>query len=85
MIVLSPQHAYGSMEGYFSQMPVFSGHLSISNIDFRCPHCGKKYSDENDKYLDRCNKNKDFCTSIKCECGEKFKMTYNTKGDAVSF
>lgn len=60
-------------------------HLCFANINFSCPHCDKKYSDENDKYLDRCNKNKSGYTAIKCICGQKFGMTYNIQGDAVGF
>ena len=60
-------------------------YLCFANINFSCPHCGKKYSDENDKYLDKCNKNKSGWTSITCICGQKFGMTYNIQGDAVGF
>jgi len=60
-------------------------HISFAKIDFSCPHCGKKYSDESDKYLDKCNKNKNGCTTIQCECENKFGMTYNMMGNAVSF
>jgi len=60
-------------------------HISLAKIDFKCPYCGDKYSDENDKYLDKCNKNKNSCTTIKCGCGNKFGMTYNIMGHAVSF
>lgn len=60
-------------------------HISFAKIDFKCPYCDKKYSDENDIYIKRCNKNKSFCTSIKCDCKNKFRMTYNIMGQAVSF
>jgi NAD-dependent SIR2 family protein deacetylase len=60
-------------------------HINFSNIEFSCPYCGKQYEDSNDKYLDRCNRNKSNCTTIKCECGEKFGMTYDIQGDAVGF
>ena len=53
--------------------------------NFACPKCKKVYSDSEDKYLNRCNKNKNGCTKIKCDCGQSFYMTYNYKGDAVSF
>ena len=62
-----------------------TGFITFAKIDFNCPHCGKKYSDEDDKYVNRCNSNKDFCTSIKCDCGEKFKMTYDITGKAVAW
>lgn len=60
-------------------------HISFAKIDFKCPYCDKKYSDENDIYVTRCNKNKSFCTTIKCECKNKFGMTYDIMGQAVSF
>jgi predicted RNA-binding Zn-ribbon protein involved in translation (DUF1610 family) len=60
-------------------------HLKISKVDFNCPKCGKEYSDEDDKYLNRCEKNKNFRTNIKCKCGNSFYMTYNYMGNAVSF
>ena len=59
--------------------------LDFAKTDFTCPYCGKQYNDDNDKYLDRCNKNKNWSTKIKCECGKYFYMTYDFKGDAVSF
>ena len=59
--------------------------LSFGNIEFECPKCNKKYSDSEDKYLNRCNKNKSGCTKIKCSCGKSFFMTYDQRGDAVSF
>ena len=60
-------------------------HICFANIEFSCPHCGKEYCDADDKYLDRCFRNKSGCTTIKCACKEKFGMTYNMKGDAVGF
>lgn len=63
-----------------------NGILCMANIDFVCPECHKMYSDSNDKYLNRCNKNMNNCTLIKCSsCGQPFYMTYNYKGNAVSF
>ena len=59
--------------------------LCFANINFSCPCCKKKYSDEEDKYLDRCNRNKSGFTSITCVCGHKFGMTYNIQGDAIGF
>ena len=59
--------------------------LSFANIEFKCPKCGKTYIDNQDKYLNRCNKNKSCCTKIKCSCGTSFFMTYDQTGDAVSF
>ncbi len=60
-------------------------HINFAKIDFSCPHCNKKYSDIDDKYVERCNKNKNGCTTIKCECKNKFGMTYNIMGETVSF
>lgn len=57
----------------------------MANVDFTCPKCKKVYSDDKEIYLNRCNKNSNNCTKIKCECGAKFYMTYNYKGDSVSF
>lgn len=68
-----------------SCIEINNGILCIANIDFCCPACKKVYSDSEDKYLNRCNKNKSGCTKIKCGCGQLFYMTYNYKGDAVSF
>ena len=62
-----------------------NGFICLAVVDFDCPTCKKQYIDSDDKYLNRCNKNKDGCTKIKCECGITFNMTYNYKGDAVSF
>ena len=49
----------------------------------------KKYfherSDADDKYLDRCNRNKQGWTRIACKCGERFGMTYDITGSAVGF
>lgn len=60
-------------------------YISIPNIEFKCPHCNKKYYDNKDIFLNRCNKNKCGYTKIKCDCGNKFGMTYNYKGEAVGF
>ena len=59
--------------------------LDLANIDFKCPHCAKEYNDRNDKYLNRCNRNKKGYTKIKCACGKTFGFTYDYKGDAVGF
>ena len=61
-------------------------HISYANINFNCPNCGNIHSDEEDKYLDRCNKNKNGCTRVICErCGERFMMTYDMMGNAIGF
>lgn len=61
------------------------GFLDFSGTRFSCPNCGKQYDDIDDEYLERCNKNKSGTTKINCECGSPFYMTYNIRGDAVSF
>lgn len=61
------------------------GFLDFAKVDFECPHCKKQYNDSEDKYLNRCNRNKNWSTRIKCQCGIFFYMTYNYKGDAVTF
>jgi hypothetical protein len=62
-----------------------NGFLDFAKTDFECPTCKKKYNDRDDKYLERCQRNKQGITKIKCECGKPFFMTYNYMGDAVSF
>jgi len=61
------------------------GFMDFAKTDFQCPNCEKWYDDINDKYLNRCNRNKSWATKIKCGCGNHFYMTYNYMGDAVSF
>ena len=34
------------------------GFLDFAKIDFECPTCNKRYSDIDDKYLKRCERNK---------------------------
>jgi len=60
-------------------------YISFAKIDFICSYCGKDYSDDKDIYVNRCNKNKNGCTRISCSCGNKFYMTYDMTGKAVSF
>lgn len=60
-------------------------HISFSNTQFNCPYCNKEYNDIDDVYLDKCNKNKNGITRIKCQCSKKFGMTYDIKCNAVSF
>lgn len=59
--------------------------IKFVKVDFKCPHCNKKYSDLDDKYLKRLNKNKKHWTNIKCSCGEIFGMTYDYTSKAVGF
>jgi len=62
-----------------------NGFIDFAKTDFKCPNCKKEYNDRDDKYLEKCERNKSGCTKIKCDCGEPFFMTYNCMGDAVSF
>lgn len=32
------------------------GIICIANTAFQCPHCGKKYNDKDDKYINRISK-----------------------------
>ena len=59
--------------------------LNFATIIFTCTSCQKGYVDSEDKDLNRCNINKSGCTKIKCSCGKSFFMTYDQRGDAVSF
>lgn len=61
------------------------GYIDFANIAFKCPYCNLDYWDIFDRFLNKCNKNKNYITKIKCECGKRFGMTYNYMGDAVSF
>jgi hypothetical protein len=62
------------------------GILCFANINFECPACKEIYSDDNDIYNNRLNKNKSGITKIKCECCEtNFYLTNNYKGDFVTF
>lgn len=62
-----------------------NGFLDFAKIDFKCPNCKKKYVDINDKYLKKCEKNKSGVAGVKCKCGQRFFMTYDYQGNAVSF
>ena len=59
--------------------------ITYANVDFNCPHCHKQYSDKDEKYLNRCNKNKSTITKIKCDCGKKFNLTYDYMGQFQTF
>lgn len=64
---------------------ITNGFLDFANTVFTCPHCNKQYDDADDKYINRCNKNKKIYTTIKCSCGNKFGMTYDYMGDTHGF
>jgi len=60
-------------------------HIKTAIIDFNCPFCKKGYNDDDDKYLIRCENNKNYITKINCDCGNYFYMTFNYMGNAVSY
>lgn len=60
-------------------------HIRFTKIDFKCPFCNKNYSDTDDKYLNRCNKNKSGYTKINCTCNRSFFLTYDYMGNIISF
>jgi transposase-like protein len=62
-----------------------NGFIDFAKTDFKCPNCKKEYNDTDDKYLEKCERNKSGCAKIKCDCGKPFFMTYDCMGDAVSF
>jgi hypothetical protein len=66
-------------------IPIPNGIICMAKIDFKCPYCGRQYNDVDEKYMAKANTNKSGYTKIKCECGEKFGMTYDIRGDAVGF
>lgn len=59
--------------------------INFANTEFKCPYCLQDYSDADDKYLNRMEKNYQYKTLIWCNCKEKFWLTYNYQGDAMSF
>ena len=60
-------------------------HISFTKIDFKCPYCDKQYIDTNDKYFNRANKNKSWCTYIGCECKNKFGLTWDMTGKPATW
>lgn len=61
-------------------------HISLAITRFACPHCGARYDDDQDKYLNRINAGNQGYTQITCgRCRCKFGMAYNIEGNAVSF
>lgn len=62
------------------------GIICITEPYYQCPHCHKRWHDYNDMRLNRINKNKSGYTKVKCvKCGKKFKLTYNIKGEFVTW
>lgn len=66
-------------------IPIKNGILCVSKTDFKCPDCGKEYDDHDEKFLNKCNKNKSGYTAKLCECGSRFGITYDMKGNMVGF
>ncbi len=62
-----------------------NGFLDFSGIKFTCPFCNKEFEDSDDKLTNRISRNKSLLTTVKCECGNKFKVTSNYKSELVSF
>lgn len=62
-----------------------NGFIDFHKTYFICQRCGKAYDDADDFYLNRIESNKSGITSVKCECGVKFYVTYNYRGDIVNF
>jgi 5-methylcytosine-specific restriction endonuclease McrA len=62
------------------------GIICFADINYQCPYCGNVDSDDDDKLLNRCNKNKSFWTKVWCyQCGERFGFTYDYTGKARTF
>ena len=59
--------------------------LCFGGIDFNCPHCGTEYSDVDDRILNRINRGKTGCTSLKCLCGKRFGVAADYTGQLVGF
>lgn len=57
--------------------------LHFAETEFKCPSCERPYNDE--KYIKRCNNNKNWMTKINCKCDHPFWLTYNYKGDIIVF
>lgn len=59
--------------------------LCFANINFQCPYCGIDFYDEDETFLNRINRNKSLITKVKCLCGGRFNLTYDMKGDFVTW
>lgn len=61
-------------------------HISFAKVTAPCPYCGHVFSDRDDFYVTRMNKNKDGLTRTTCKiCGERVGLTYDTTGQLVAF
>jgi hypothetical protein len=62
------------------------GFLDFSYGEFKCPHCKKNHSDNDDFYLNKINDSKDFIAKINCLfCKKPFLLTYNYLGEMIPF
>ena len=61
-------------------IPIKDGILCLADIKFKCPYCRNEYSDDDDKFLNRINRNKQGFTTTTCECGMKFGVSCTYKG-----
>lgn len=59
--------------------------IDFAKTEFNCPKCGKEHTDSDDKYLKVMNLRNDFSAPVNCQCGHKFRVTYNLKGEAVTY
>ena len=67
-------------------IPVKNGILCIVDTYYNCPYCCKAIYDYRDMRLNRINNNKSGYTKVKCvKCGKKFNLSYNIKGDFVTW
>lgn len=51
--------------------------------DFHCPYCGRSYSDADNRYWDRMTIHNQFIATIYCDCGNVFKITYNSDDQII--
>ena len=61
------------------------GILCFAKINFNCPYCKKEYTDKDGVYLERINRNKSLITTVKCECGVRFKLSYDIMSNLVTW
>ena len=59
--------------------------MIISKLQFKCPHCKKLYSDDDYKYYDRANNNKNCSARLRCACGKIFYVTWDYMNHAVAY
>ena len=62
--------------------------ISVGSVEYSCPHCGAMHADRNDALSERISRNKNRATRTHCanpECGERFMVTSNYRGDLVAY